>query len=182
MVSAHRDGEDAESSDGYLSDGGDAVACRKRLHWESEGQHIKEQSRAVSKKHKVTENFISQVKDTTGLIVKAAGRAASGRSQSQCTHCNTTMLNMLQRWQCHAKKCQGLINKTSQTALIMAVTAGGDKHRLRCVDAYVTTYWVCENKLPFTTGEKLKKVTELSNVYYTIHVSFLSLYILHSRA
>jgi hypothetical protein len=54
----------------------------------------------------------------------------------------------------------------------MAVTAGGDKHRLRCVDAYATTYWVYENKLPFTTGEKLKKVTELSNVYYTIHVPF----------
>ena len=106
MVSAHRDGEDAESSDGYLSDGGDAVTCRKRLHGESEGQQIKGQSRAVSKKHKGTEKFISQVKDTTGLIIKAAGRATSGRSQSQCTHCNTTMLNMLQRWQCHAKKCQ----------------------------------------------------------------------------
>jgi hypothetical protein len=36
----------------------------------------------VSKKHKGTEKFISQVKDTTGLIVKAAGRATSGRLQA----------------------------------------------------------------------------------------------------
>jgi hypothetical protein len=42
--------------------------------------------------------------------------------------------------------------------LRLAVTAGGEKHRNRCCDAYAITFWTYKNKLPFTSGEKVKQV------------------------
>jgi len=111
-----------------------------------------------NKQHKGIENFIFSVKCKLGLTLESAGKSLQGRSQSKCTHCSAVIVNILERWARHRPKCEGLKNKTSINSLRLAVTAGGDKHRNRCCDAYAITFWTYKNKLPFTSGEKVKQV------------------------
>ena len=118
-------------------------------------------TRSVSQKtkeHKGIENFHFAVKCKLGLTIESAGKSLHGRSQSKCTHCNEVIVNILERWERHHPKCEGLKNKTSINSLRLAVTAGGEKHRNRCCDAYAITFWTYKNKLPFTSGEKVKQV------------------------
>jgi hypothetical protein len=67
MVSAHRDGEDAESSDGYLSDGGDAVTCRKRLHGGAKAKKSKGRAERYPRSMKGLKSSFLRLKTQPGL-------------------------------------------------------------------------------------------------------------------
>ena len=95
--------------DGYHSDGGDAVAQRRALtKRKSLSGHSGESSSIVKKsRHRTTDEFAKRVKESVGLVILAADKTEKGRAKSKCSHCGTTMVNILDRWQRHAKACVG---------------------------------------------------------------------------
>ncbi len=60
-------------------------------------------------------------------------------------------------WKRHAKKQCTNINAQADV-FHKACAVGGEKHRRRNCDAYVITYWIYKNKVPFTHGSKLQEV------------------------
>ncbi len=64
-----------------------------------------------NKQHKGIENFICSVKCILGLTLESAGKSLQGRSRSKCTHCNEVIENILERWERHRRKCEGLKTK-----------------------------------------------------------------------
>jgi hypothetical protein len=45
------------------------------------------------------------------------------------------------------------------TPLVLVLNAATEIARKKLADQYVMTYWIYQNKLPFTTGEKLQEVS-----------------------
>ena len=87
--------------DSYHSDGGDAVAQLGALtKRKSLSGHAAESSSTIKKsRHRTTDVFIKDVKEDVGLVILAADRSTKGRAKSKCSHCGTTMVNILVRWQ-----------------------------------------------------------------------------------
>ncbi len=46
-----------------------------------------------------------------------------------------------------------------QQQLVLVLNAAAETARKKLADQYIMTYWIYQNKLPFTTGEKLPEVT-----------------------
>ena len=81
-------------------------------------------------------------------------------------------MNMLNRWQRHAKHCLlkfkgsksaargvALSNGVAQpTAFQLQISAASEQHRKKLCDTYVVVYWLYQNNISFNTGPKLKKV------------------------
>ncbi len=129
------------------------------------------------RKRKAHEKFAAAVKARTGLDLHSA-MDMGGRSASLCASCSassggkqTIIRNVMERWISHAKSCRGLVGVAlapeklapEAQAFVLRCMAGGDKHRKKTCDAYITTYWVYKYKLPFTTSPKLKEVCSPKN-------------------
>ena len=131
------------------------------------------QSESVRKrKLKGHDKFAAAVRPRTGLEIKPAP-GMGGRSASQCVTClkafkKTLIRNVLQRWVSHAKSCPGLQMERAKDlapeaeAFVVRCRLGGDKHRLKTCDTFITTYWVYKHKLPFTTANKVKEVDSIT--------------------
>ena len=115
--------------------------------------------------------FTADVCEQTGLEIVDSGRLNS-RPASKCTLCGHVMMNMLNRWQRHAKHCLlkfkgsksaargvALSNGVAQpTAFQLQISAASEQHRKKLCDTYVVVYWLYQNNISFNTGPKLKKV------------------------
>jgi hypothetical protein len=115
--------------------------------------------------------FIADVCEQTGLEIVDSGRLNS-RPASKCILCGHVMMNMLDRWQRHAKQCLlkfkgsksaargvALFNGVAKpTAFHLQITAAAEQNRKKLCDTYVAVYWLYQNNISFNTGPKLKKV------------------------
>ena len=157
--------------DGYHSDGGDAVAQRRALtKRKSLSGHSGESSSIVKKsRHRTTDEFAKRVKESVGLVILAADKTEKGRAKSKCSHCGTTMVNILDRWQRHAKACAGFCNRAEATRLIDYVHSATESHRKNLCDTYAIVFWTYKHKLPFTMGAKEKEVCYIFMFYYYKH-------------
>ena len=150
-------GEDS----GYMSDGGDAVACAKRRPKDlGESAHPKKQ------RSRSTRTFLLAVKSECDVAITPAGRnLATSRAQSKCTGCGKVIDNVLRSWASHARSCIAKKHAPSATALATAVSVGGESHRLLLCDAYVAAYSIYRRKMPFTHGPHAKEVPLSPLVY-----------------
>ena len=191
---------DEEGSE-YFSDGGDAVSKRKHARDASSSLLKLSKANKIRKvqqnphpnpNHNPSSNpspnpspdtnlnpnvkmkkstFTADVCEQTGLEIVDSGRLNS-RPASKCTLCGHVMMNMLNRWQRHAKHCllkfQGsksgargvaLSNGVAKpTAFQLQITAAAEQNRKKLCDTYVAVYWLYQNNISFNIGPKLKKV------------------------
>ena len=152
--------QDVGDDDSYHSDGGDAVAQLGALtKRKSLSGHAAEPSSTIKKsRHRTTDVFIKNVKEDVGLVILAADRSTKGRAKSKCSHCGTTMVNILVRWQRHAKVCAGFSHRAEGTRLVEYVSSATESHRKNLCDTYSIVFWTYKHKLPFTMGAKEKEV------------------------
>ena len=75
------------------------------------------------------------------------------------------MVNEMLRWKSHARHCnKGISNIKDMSAiknptpLVLTLNAAAETARQKLVDQYVITYWLYQQKMPFTTGVKLQEV------------------------
>jgi hypothetical protein len=149
-----------------MSDGGDAVEARKRAP--SNGWR-KNEKQGTSKKQKTgkTSSFPERVLTGTGLILESSGQL-NGRMAFKCVTCGYVCMNMLSRWQQHAKKCRPKSNKAMmvQTPLVLVLNAAAEIERKNEVDAYLVAYWIYKHKMSFTTGDKTHEVPHHLTSFY----------------
>ena len=73
----------------------------------------------------------------------------------------------MKKWREHSKLCSNKAAKNTMlisaackpTPLVLVLNAAAETARKKLADQYVMTYWIYQNKLPFTTGEKLQEVS-----------------------
>ena len=98
--------------------------------------------------------FTADVCEQTGLVIVDSGRLNS-RPASKCTLCGHVMMNMLHRWQSHAKHCLlkfkgsksaaargvALSNGVAKpTAFQLQISAASEQHRKKLCDTYVPAF------------------------------------------
>ena len=165
------------------SDGGDAVAGRKRRH-ALRGNYSKRSVATPKKQRTRKSSFAEHVLSTTGLRIEGCGQL-NGRLGFKCT-CGYITMNMLGRWKQHAKTCRGKNNVVVgsekeamqvQTPLMLVLNAAAEMERKSQVDTYVTTYWIYKHKMAFTTGPKIHEVITLPPflIYFILLMFFLLL-------
>jgi hypothetical protein len=151
---------DSSSPDSeYFSDGGDAIAVMKRT-----AQKLwKKDTPDKTKKQKTHRKsaFAARVFTATGLTIEECG-TMNHRIAFKCVACGTTIMNMMTRWQQHARKCphknRAVAAKERETPLVVHLNAANEIKRKRLVDTYAVTYWIYKHKMPFTTGTKVHEV------------------------
>jgi hypothetical protein len=109
-------------------------------------------------------SFIEDVLLQTGLTLVSSG-TLSKRPASSCNICGKVMVNEMLRWKSHARHCnKGISNIKDMSAiknptpLVLTLNAAAETARQKIVDQYVITYWLYQQKMPFTTGVKLQEV------------------------
>jgi hypothetical protein len=105
-------------------------------------------------------SFIEDVLLQTGLTLVSSG-TLSKRPASSCNICGKVMVNEMSRWKSHARHCNKGISKSAiknPTPLVLTLNAAAETARQKLVDQYVITYWLYQQKMPFTTGVKLQEV------------------------
>jgi len=149
--------------DTYHSDGGDAVAQQRALTKRKSlsGHGVDSSSLVKKSRHRTTDVFVERVKEDVGLVILPADKTEKGRAKSKCSHCGTTMVNILDRWQRHAKACAGFCNRAEATRLINYVHSATESHRKILCDTYAIVFWTYKHKLPFTMGAKEKEVSKI---------------------
>ena len=120
------------------------------------------ENRLKKRKKRDPSSFLKLVFETTGLQLAEAPKK-NKRSCSSCTHkpCVAVIQNQLDRWVQHSKVCKGkqaLSTKEGQT-MVIACTAGGEKHRRRTCDILTIAYTLYKRKMSFaTTAPGIKEV------------------------
>ncbi len=102
--------------------------------------------------------LLVNIKEDVGLVILPADRSTKGKATSKCSHCGTTMVNILVRWQRHAKVCAGFCHRPEATRLTEYVSSATESHRKNLCDTYFIVFWTYKHKLPFTMGAKEKEV------------------------
>jgi hypothetical protein len=154
-----------ESDDGSFSDGGDAQNAKK--HWLGKAKVVRKPP-AVKKQRKARgSTFIDDALREIGLTLENSGKLGK-RPSSKCL-CGKVIVNEMKKWREHSKLCSNKAAKNTMlisagckpTPLVLVLNAAAETARKKLADQYVMTYWMYQNKLPFTTGEKLQEVTGL---------------------
>jgi len=109
-------------------------------------------------------SFIEDVLRETGLTLLSSG-TLSKRPSSSCDVCGKVMVNEMSRWKRHSRQCNKGSNKITDmsanknlTPLVLTLNAAAETARKKLADQYVITYWLYQQKMPFTTGVKLQEV------------------------
>ena len=171
---------DSSSPDSeYFSDGGDAIAAMKRA-----GQKFwKKDTPDKTKKQKTRRKsaFAARVFSATGLTIEECG-TMNQRIAFKCVACGTTSMNMMARWQQHAKKCKStkhvVATQQRETPLVLHLNAANEIHRKKLVDTYAIVYWIYKHKMPFTTGTKLHEVAPPFPVVWLTNSSLISPFVM----
>jgi hypothetical protein len=161
-MSEHSD----ESDGGSFSDGGDAVNAKK--HWLGKTKVVRKPP-AVKKQRKARSStlFIDDALRETGLTLENSGKLDK-KPSSKCL-CGKVIVNEMKKWKQHSKFSSNKASTSTMpisaackpTPLVLVLNAAAETDREKLANQYVMTYWIYQNKLPFTTGEKLQEVIGL---------------------
>ena len=136
-----------------------------KKHWVGKAKVVRKPP-ALKKQRKARgSTFIADALRETGLTLENSGKLGK-RPSSKCK-CGKVIVNEMKKWKQHSKFCSQKSSSCTMplsatykpTPLVLVLNAATEIARKKLADQYVMTYWIYQNKLPFTTGEKLQEVS-----------------------